>query len=588
MKILKLLNNKNFTILLVFMTLSINSSYANDPVDIWSTKNNDKKKLSADDSPNKKIQINSNSVYEMQTIINTNISIEENQNNSIDDIKIFGLYDPSNNDLSIDMWNYSDGKKILDILNKINKIKLSKDAKEILNIALLTNSYSPKQNINDKIFLNLKNKWLIKQGNLKLIEEFLVNNNDLPEKSTLLKYYLEEYLSRGDLINSCKILERVTLINPDDYISKFRIYCLINNQKKDEAQLQLDLLKEIGFEDNFFEKKFNYFMGYEDAPDKSLSIKTILDFHLSHRSNPEFKFEPNDKSTKLIWRYMSSFNLLASIDTIDIEDINKIKIIEKAAHDKNYSEKDLFDLYKRFMFSINQLLTVDQSYKLLDNVEARALVYQGILITNSVDKKLELIKTLKELFIEDNISNAFDQELKSFLFKIGKDEVPSNYSTFYENYTSTDNAKMTKIKFNNKIIHQSKLLNYFIEENRNIKSFQKDFDKILKKIKKNKDYSISTKDIILIESLKSDGIVVSKKYDNWYADDKSNIPSDIQILINNDETGMLLLRLVEIIGQDMIEDIGSETLHFIVNALNELNIDKLRNKILLKILPLKV
>ena len=66
------------------------------------------------------------------------------------------------------------------------------------------------------------------------------------------------------------------------------------------------------------------------------------------------------------------------------------------------------------------------------------------------------------------------------------------------------------------------------------------------------------------------------------------MPIDIQFLIDNDEIGLVLLRLVEVIGQDEIKDIGSETLYFIISALNQLDIDPLRNKILLKILPLKV
>ena len=111
---------------------------------------------------------------------------------------------------------------------------------------------------------------------------------------------------------------------------------------------------------------------------------------------------------------------------------------------------------------------------------------------------------------------------------------------------------------------------------------------LLRKIKKNKNYFFSTKDVIVVESLKSDGIKVLKKYDNLYEKENSNMPEDIQKLINNNDTGMVLLRIVEIIGQDDLKDIGSETLYFIVSALNQLNIDKLRNKILLKVLPLKV
>ena len=111
---------------------------------------------------------------------------------------------------------------------------------------------------------------------------------------------------------------------------------------------------------------------------------------------------------------------------------------------------------------------------------------------------------------------------------------------------------------------------------------------LLRKIKKNKNYFFSTKDVIVVESLKSDRIKLLKKYDNLYEKENSNMPEDIQKLINNNDTGMVLLRIVEIIGQDDLKDIGSETLYFIVSALNQLNIDKLRNKILLKVLPLKV
>jgi len=52
--------------------------------------------------------------------------------------------------------------------------------------------------------------------------------------------------------------------------------------------------------------------------------------------------------------------------------------------------------------------------------------------------------------------------------------------------------------------------------------------------------------------------------------------------------GLVLLRLVEVIGEDTLENIGTDTLYFIISALNQLNIDTLRNKILLKVLPLKV
>ena len=45
------------------------------------------------------------------------------------------------------MWLNSDGDQLKNIFDKIDKIKLSDDAKEIMNIAMLTNAYYPKKNI---------------------------------------------------------------------------------------------------------------------------------------------------------------------------------------------------------------------------------------------------------------------------------------------------------------------------------------------------------------------------------------------------------------------------------------------------------
>ena len=101
---------------------------------------------------------------------------------------------------------------------------------------------------------------------------------------------------------------------------------------------------------------------------------------------------------------------------------------------------------------------------------------------------------------------------------------------------------------------------------------------MLKKIKADKKYVISNKDKILLDSLSYDGIQIQKKYKNIYSQNP-NIPTDLQVLINNNDIGMILLRLSEIIGEDSIEALGTETLYFITSVLNQINLDKIRNKI---------
>ena len=583
MKILRLLNKKNLSILISFFFLQ--NSYSTEPIDIWKIENQPNEKNNNEIIENENVL--TESIFQIKSQEDNKIQVNEENNLFSKNINIVGIYDPSENDLSMDMWTNSNGIKILELIDKIKNINLSQDAKEILNVSLLTNSYFPKKNISKEQFLIIKSEWLIKQQDLNLIETYLSKNKSLEEGSGLVRYYLDYYLSRSELGKACDIFNKINFEINDDYISKFKIYCFINSNKNEEAQLHFDLLKEYGFSDIFFEKKFAYLVGYDETVNKEISEKSLLDFHLSHRTDLDFKFEPKINTPKLIWKYLSYSNLLENIDSIDLEDKEKLLAVEMATHEKNYKEDELFALYERFKFNINQLLTVEESYKLLPSSESRALVYQGILITKETSEKIKLIKLLKDLFIKDEVSEAFNYKLVEFLDGIDETEIPSNYAVFYNSYKKASILKNKKIKFNNKIIHQSKILDHFKEES-NLKNVEKDLENLLKKIKKDKKYFFSTKDIIMLESLKSDGIKIPKKYENIYEVKDPNIPYDIQILINKEESGLALLRLAQIIGEDKVIDVGPDTLYFIVSVLNQLNLDKIRNKILLKVLPLKV
>ena len=587
MKILKSLNNKIFIILISYF-FPIFSVIAEDkPIDIWDLKKNEPESNSETKiSPDNIKTTNQSIVYELQASKQKD-TIKLDKEFSSKDIKIVGLYDPSEYGLSIDMWSNSDGMKLKNLFENIDKFNLSEDASEIMHISLLTNAYFPNENISEKEFMSFKSDWLIKNADLELIEEYLIKNQIINMHPNLTIFLVDSHLSNSNLKKSCEIFSKNTQPIQNEYLSKFNLYCLINYGKNEEAQLILDLKKEQGFKDKYFENKINYLFGYLDEPDKEVSVNSILDFHLAHRINPEFFYEPSQETPKLIWKYLSAANLLYKIEDLEVTEVEKISTIEKAVNDKNYSEEELFEFYKKFQFNINQFLNAKEVYKSLSSIEGRALLYQRILLTEEPKLKLELIKTLKDLFISDNIGEAFDLELKEFLGKINADDIPSNFTTFYNSNLNKNEIVDKKIRFNNKILHQSKLINYFNGDYAKSK-IEEDLDKFLKKIKKDKKYSISKKDIIFLEALKSDGIEISKKYDGLYEIKKTEMPADIQKMIDNDEVGAALLRVIEVIGSDKIENIDEDTIYFIINTLNQLDVDLIRNKLLLKVLPLKV
>ena len=233
-------------------------------------------------------------------------------------------------------------------------------------------------------------------------------------------------------------------------------------------------------------------------------------------------------------------------------------------------------------------MNIPDTYKLLSNIEGRALIYQGILITTDVAKKIKLMKLLKDSLIKEGIEKAFDDQLEKFLIEIDIDTIPSNLTSFYLINVDNINENFNRnIKINNKILHQSKLVNYFRDDYQN-KNIKKDLNDFLSKIKKNKKYFFSKKDIMLVESLKADGIEIQKKFSTLYEINENEMPTDIQVLINNEDLGGALLRIIEVIGQDKIKDIDDDTMYFIISTLNQLNVDPIRNKLLIKVLPLKV
>ena len=246
MKNLNLLNKIISSVFLIFI-ISFNTS-ANEPVDIWNIEKI-QKKIDKEEKIDQSIKIqNSESLLKLK---NKKQEIFVDNNLLSSNVKLVGLYDPSENGLSINMWENTDGEIIKKILNDIDKKQLSNFSLDILDIALLTNSYLPKKNISSDEFNEFKIDHLIKRDDVETIKEFLIKNPDLNNNHKLVRYYLDYYLSRSEINKSCEIFNYLNNIS-NQYLNYFKIYCLINDNKKEEAQLLFDLSSELNQIDNFF------------------------------------------------------------------------------------------------------------------------------------------------------------------------------------------------------------------------------------------------------------------------------------------------------------------------------------------------
>jgi len=574
------LSHLNKLILLTFFIniLIFNFTISFAAVDIWEKKENDQ---SNQINNEKEIKIEKPTLSE-----DTNkIIIEIDENEIIDSSKsIIGIFDPEENNFNLNMWSDSDGNEIKKILKRIDKLKLSKPSEDLLYQVLFTNAYPPKTNLNSGEFLEIKVNWLIKKKRIKDLETLLKNNPEVGQNIKAVKFLINEYLSSADIKSACEKINFLDATVQNNYLEKFTIYCLINNDRKEEAQLVLDLLKERGFKDKFFESKINFLLGIEEqSADKKILDDNLLNFYLSHVTSDNFKYEPNDKTDKYIWRYLSSANL---IQVDNLEDENIILTYEQAASQNSFEKDGIFKIYLKMHFNFQQLANAQEIYKNLPNYKARALIYQGILLSDSIEKKIDLAFLLKDLFNEDKIFNVYAEELSNILRSIDTEKIPEYYVELIEQ--NLNKNSMTKIKFDNDILHRSKIIKHFLNKDEKISRTEKDFKSVYKKIKKNKKYFISIKDIVVLESLVADGVSLPEDLDYTALSAQLTVPENLIDLVTQNQVGLVMLKIVEIIGEDNIRDLDPETIYFLNKILNKLNLKKIRNNILSEALPIRV
>ena len=556
-----------------------------DEIDIWK-KNNTEEKEST--QINKKInkeetqKLNFDSIKTIelnQKIEITDGSLKENSQEA----KVFGIYDPADNDFDLNMWSSTKAEDIKSSLKRLEKIKLSKTADEILERILMSFAYSPRGMKEDE-FTDLKINWLIKNQRTDLIENFVKQNKEFKSKSRAVQYLVDDNIAQADISEGCEKIKFIDKEIKDAYLEKFKIYCLVFNNKKSEAQLLLDLLREQNQSDKFYDDKINFLLGVSDKTSKKINENNLLNFYLSSITNKDFNFKPNKNTKKERWQYLNASNLIKVEDISDKERLNELEL----AANKGQINKDIiFKIYQQVPYNLSELINAKDKYQNLKGIEARSLIYQKYLLSEDNESKMEYLFLLEELFKKENLQNIYSKFLSDKIQEIGIENISERYQEIAQSRIIRDDEfALGKVKYNDKILHQSKILKYYFE-NENEKKVQKDIDKIFKKISKNRKYFYSAKDLALIDSLINDGFSLPSNFDYKNLAKKFDIPKNLLKLIENNQNAFLALKIVEIIGEDEPNELDPETIYFITNLLNKMNLKQIRNLVFNTALPLR-
>ena len=577
--------SKNFKILLalIFAAIIFSPLKGEDKIDIWKNKKSNRNiDSNQSNTVNKKDDIKPNLAEPVEA--NQDILITDGAIDNSKEIKVFGVYDPADYNFNLNMWSTTKAEDVRSSIKRIKKINLSKTSNEILENVLLSFSYPP-EGMEEKEFINLKINWLIENNRLNLLEEFLKQNKEFEGKSKAVQYLVDNNIAQANIKEGCEKIKFIDSTIKDSYLEKFKIYCLVFNNKKSQAQLLLDLLREQKQSDKFFDDKINFLLGITEKTSNKINEKNLLNFYLSSVTVKDFNYQPTKKTKKEIWKYLNAANL---IKLEDITDKDKIKELEVAANQKQIDRSIIFDIYKQVTFNLNTLINAKNIYQSLESVDARSLLYQKFLLSENNEAKIEYLFLLEELFKKDEIENIYSEFLSDNLKKIGLDNVPEQFKEIAEKrLLKNTEIQLGKIKYNDKILHQSKIIKFYVE-NEEGKKIQREIDKTFKKINKNKKYFYSAKDLALAQSLVKDGFSIPENFNLAELATKYEVPKNLLQLIDKNQNAFLALKIVEIIGEDEPYQLDPETIYFITSLLNQMDLITIRNKVLISALPQRV
>ena len=473
--ILLLQLNKRFLIsLILIFNCLINFSFA-EPKDIWKKS----KEIKIKDNKEKKIKKDSNLNENLpQTIFDKEkLDLSVNKISQSGEIKdneiIFGLYEPQETSISLNFWSVIDkvtyDRFIKNILKK-NKKSFTALSERILFTKTNLSSFPDK----GKKHLEFITEWLIKNQKMNLSDQVVKQNKVINNNSQLIKFLFIHYLSNGQIDKACNYINLKNVSVQNIELDKFKIFCLLNNKKTKQALSQLELTRETNSLDNFFIEKINFLAGISNSRGTK-NFDNVFNAHLTVKviNDDEIKFEDFSKNKELRNYFFKSgiANKLLeeTMKKSSPDEKNKLNelviFLERSANEDLYQSKKILEIYKKYIFSFDQLFRVDDAVQNLKRPESHAILYQAMLLAQKPETKIKILNSLREKLILNGLVKIAEPVYFSELIKISntrKDLIDKNL--FKEIKIYKQNKNKNNQEFDNNFIYTSELKKLLIKE----------------------------------------------------------------------------------------------------------------------------
>ena len=576
----KLLNKLFLLVLIFFISIS---HYVNaETKDIWQQSKEIKTSVIKEETKPEPLP---STIFNVEKKDSVNLSITNIAETNIEEKNreiIFGIYDPEATGIPIDFWKNIDPI----IFKDFEKAMLENQDNKAFQI-LIKKIFFSKINLNSfqdngKAYLNFISSLLAENKNIELIDEVIDQNSLLLNNQKLLRFLIDHHFSLYQISKACGYAEQMGPDIQDNELQKFKVYCLVKSKQNKKASANLELMKEVGFQDEFFIKKINYLMGNFLARSGEANTDSLLNIHLSYEADKEFKpsyavFQKDIIRKKYFFKspLFKTMNIDFTKEYQTDEDLALINFLEDAANLNLYDYNLIFRLYKKIIFGIDDLLNPIENYAKYNPTKGKALLYQSILLSQDNEKKLIFIRELNRLYQKDNMSALGSKMFFQLTNKMSKKLITKEVLSEVEIKNAGKLSAMNTGTINNKILHQSDLINLVAastKQNKKLSNILNDFDK---QIKKN-NYTVSEKDVAFINLLENNKVSIPDTLKKHVVKEEIYIPNKIYSLLEKKENAQAILENLSLVKNLNINQDYNRNFHIIVKIFDRLGLENIK------------
>ena len=317
----------------------------------------------------------------------------------ITDIKVSQLSIPSlgsigvktkiNDVMGLDIWQEMTAPEIVKQLNYIPDVVSSKTLQSLLIDLYLSSSNPPQGDSLDIIkFLETRLVKIKSSGQSKKLYQLIKQLPQGKRWETWRRWQIEYELLMHEDKKACEFINKESRNNASYFWKKSRIFCLSINNRLNEAEFMLDLMRSKGFSDEAFENLFKIING-----DKT-----------------NFKFDKNNNKIKPIHIIMMD-TLKIPIETNFVADLSveytdplltltyltpkaRSFLLDKKMNYGSVSSDQIIDNYKSVSNGKLDIQKTLSTYLKDPNGQTRANVWLSIISLNDDIKKVETIFTI--------------------------------------------------------------------------------------------------------------------------------------------------------------------------------------------------